>query len=373
MISWMRKVSRVGQGRAENSPPGRTRPWHWRSRRAQSPLPPARPRVAQDTACDLLIAEYLAYPQDALVDDVLDDLRANAQKYVSYDVQYAYVLSPRGRLAGVLRLRDLVLSPRQTPIAMVMILDPIRVSDRADLEQIQAVFDQNTLFGIPVVDAEGRMRGVVRRGDVQRVVQERANRMFLKFTGIVGGEELRSMPWRTRSLRRLSWLSMNVFLNVAAAGIIAWHQDTLRAVISLAVFLPILSDMSGCSGNQAVAVTMRELALGLVRPCNAWKVLRKELAIGLVNGLVLGLLLGSLACLWKGSLALGLVVGAALALNTIIAVSLGGLIPLLLKKFKQDPALASGPILTTLTDTCGFLLILTFARAMLPWLSRAGG
>jgi magnesium transporter len=132
-------------------------------------------------------------------------------------------------------------------------------------------------------------------------------------------------------------------------------------VIALAVFLPIISDMSGCSGNQAVAVSLRELSLGVVRPFEMLRVWTQEVSVGLINGLVLGSLIGLAAWLWQGNVYLGLVVGAALAINTIVAVSLGGVIPLFLKKMNVDPALASGPILTTVTDMFGFFLALTFA------------
>ena len=314
-----------------------------------------------------MIEEYLAYPQDARVEDVLDDLREKAEQYVNYDVQYAYVLAD-DRLVGVLRLRDLLLSPRSMPIVLIMIAEPIHVHRNTKLEELKRVFDRHPLFGIPVTDDQHHMIGVVRRANVEKAFQEGTNRAFLKFMGIVGGEELRNMPFRQRSMCRLSWLGMNVFLNVIAASVIAWNQDTISAVISLAVFLPIISDMSGCSGNQAVAVSMRELMLGLVKPAQVLRVLSKELTVGLFNGFVLGVMLGTLAYLWKGSPVLGLVVGAALALNTVVAVSLGGVIPLVLRRLNQDPALASGPILTTMTDMCGFFFVLSFARLALPWL-----
>lgn len=188
-------------------------------------------------------------------------------------------------------------------------------------------------------------------------------------SGIIGGEEFRTMPLLSRSGRRLSWLSLNIILNIIAASVIALYRDTLAAAITLAVFLPMVSDMSGCSGNQAVAVSMRELSLGLVRPKELFWVLVKEVKIGIINGLVLGLMLGGVAYLWKGNPWLGLVVGGALAANTLISVSLGGMLPLGLKRLKLDPALVSGPLLTTVTDMCGFFLVLSFASAVLPKLT----
>jgi magnesium transporter len=176
------------------------------------------------------------------------------------------------------------------------------------------------------------------------------------------------MPVFLRAKRRLSWLSVNILLNIVAASVIAYYQDVLSAVIALAVFLPIISDMSGCSGNQAVAVSMRELSLGAVKPSEVLRVWLQEIKVGLINGLVLGILIGMAAWLWKGNIYLGLVVGGALSVNTLVAVSLGGTVPLILKGFNIDPALASGPILTTITDMVGFFLALTFAAVALTQL-----
>jgi len=187
--------------------------------------------------------------------------------------------------------------------------------------------------------------------------------------GIVGGDEVRSLPTRTRSRRRLSWLSINIVLNVIAASVIALYIETLDKVIALAVFLPIISDMSGASGNQAVAVSMRELSLGLVKPYEVLRVWLKEISIGVINGTVLGVLIGVVATAWDGNPWLGVVVGVTLALNTLIAVSVGGTVPLMLKRFGVDPAVASGPILTTVTDICGFFLALTIATLLLTQLT----
>jgi len=174
------------------------------------------------------------------------------------------------------------------------------------------------------------------------------------------------MPLYLRSGRRLSWLTVKIFLNLAAASVIALYEDTLAAAFTLAVFLPIVSDMSGCSGYQAVAVSMRELALDIIRPVDVLRVCLKELALGLVTGVVLGLMLAAVALLWKGNPWLGAVVGGALAVNTVVAVVIGGALPLLFKRINIDPALAAGPVLTTITDTGGFFLVLSLATLVLP-------
>jgi len=323
----------------------------------------------EESAGGLMITEYLAYDQRLTVNDVLEDMRRHAETYSDYDVQYAYVITAKGQLRGVLRLRDLLISPRNKLIVNLMFKNPLSLNVSATIQELQHFFNLHSFFGAPVLDDTGRLIGVIRRASVKEQTQKSSNKAFLKFSGIVGGEEFRNMPFSLRSARRLSWLSINIVLNIVAASVIAIYQDTLEKAIVLAVFLPIISDMSGCSGNQAVAVSIRELSLGLLRPRELFHVLGKESLLGLVNGLVLGGLLAAAAVLWKGNPYLGLVVGGALAANTFVAVCLGGSVPLLLKGMKTDPALASGPILTTVTDMCGFFFVLSFATYLLPVLN----
>ncbi|MFK7962122.1 MAG: magnesium transporter [Phycisphaerales bacterium] len=322
-----------------------------------------------ETAGGLMIREFLAFPLDHSVGDVVASMQNHADEQRDYDVQYVYVTGPQNELVGVLRLRDLLLSPRHRPIAMIMIPDPLSVEATAELPQLHAFFQKNNYLGAPVLDENNQLLGVLEAAAVEDAMAERGGSDLRRALGIVGGEELRSMPLVLRSSRRLAWLSLNIVLNIMAASIIAFNQDTLEAVIALAVFLPIISDMSGCSGNQAVAVSMRELSLNVSRPSDVLRVWGKEVMVGLVNGAVLGTLLGLGAWAWQGNPALGLVVGAALAINTVVAVSIGGCVPLLLRGLKLDPALASGPILTTVTDMCGFMLVLGMASQMLDRLA----
>ncbi len=319
----------------------------------------------EESAGGLMITEYVEVRSGRSIGQVIDDLQAGAEEYRSYYIQYVYVVDRKGRLVGVLPFREIVLAPRSAIVDDLMISDPVSISADTPLDELEHFISQQRFFGVPVVDARGVLVGVLRRRSVEEAVSDRSDETFRAVAGIVGGEELRSMPLRLRAGRRLSWLSANIVLNVLAASVIAANQDTLEAVIALAVFLPIISDMSGCSGNQAVAVSLRELTLGVLRPADYGRVLLKELGVGLINGCALGLLVGLTAFLWKGNVWLGLVVGLALALNTCVAVVVGGIVPLVLKAFGRDPALASGPILTTVTDMCGFLLVLSLASALL--------
>lgn len=332
----------------------------------------ARLLLAYDISCagGLMISEFLAYSADSTISDVLDDLQKNREEYVDYNVQYFYVTDESKQLVGVLRIHDLLFPARNTKLAEIMLKSPLTVSDTATLRELKEFFEDHHLLGAPVVNSKGKFVGVVLPKSIEEADNDQHTKSFLQLSGIIGGEEFRTMPLLSRSGRRLSWLSLNIVLNIIAASVIALYQDTLAAVITLAVFLPMVSDMSGCSGNQAVAVSMRELSLGLVRPKELLWVLGKEARIGIINGLVLGMLLGGVAFLWKGNPWLGLVVGGALAANTLVSVSLGGMLPLVLKRFKLDPALVSGPLLTTVTDMCGFFFVLSFASVVL---SKLGG
>lgn len=321
---------------------------------------------APDIAGGLMISEYLAYKTDNTIQDVLDDLKANQTQYRNYNVQYFYVIGHDEKLSGVLRIHDLLFPARETRLEEIMIRSPLCVSDQTTLSGLQNFFDEHALLGVPVVNDAQRLVGVVLPRSVEEELNKQKTKTFLRLSGIIGGEEFRTMPLFVRSSRRLTWLSMNIVLNIIAASVIALYQDTLAAVITLAVFLPMVSDMSGCSGNQAVAVSMRELSLGLVKPREIMWVIFKETRVGVVNGVVLGLLLGTVAYLWQGNIWLGIVVGGALAANTLVSVILGGALPLVLKQFRVDPALVSSPLLTTVTDMCGFFFVLSFATIVLP-------
>jgi magnesium transporter len=323
---------------------------------------------ASDTAGGLMMTEFAAYPMAATIRDVLGDLTGREDEYEFLTVHYVYVVVKRNRLKGVIRIRDLVFADWDQPIGAVA-TPALTVSPETALTDLASFFDEHDLAAVPVVDERMNLLGIVRRRSVLEAVQEKSEADRLKVAGIVSGDELRSMPTIIRSRRRLSWLSVNILLNIIAASVIALYEDTLSAVIALAVFLPIVSDMSGCSGNQAVAVSMRELTLGAASPRDIARVWSKELSVGLINGLALGTLLGLAAWAWKGNPALGVVVGLALGINTVIAVSIGGTVPLLLKRLGVDPAVGSGPLLTTITDMCGFFLVLGMATMALPKLA----
>ncbi|SPH24920.1 Magnesium transporter MgtE [Defluviimonas aquaemixtae] len=321
-----------------------------------------------DTAGGLMVAEAFSFPDSATVGAVLRDFVSGDEDFERYRGQHPYIVDVDGRPVGVVSLRGLLTARRGALLSSIMV-PPLTVRTDTPLLELQDIFDEHPFLGLPVVDAQGLLVGALSRSAVDAAALEQAEGVNLKLQGIVG-DELRSMPLGIRSRRRLAWLSANIVLNIIAASVIAAYEETLAAVIAIAIFLPMVSDMSGCSGNQAVAVTMRELALGLVRPADALRVWVKEASVGVINGLALGCLIGVVAWIWKENAWLGLVIGLALALNTVIAVSIGGVVPLMLKRIGQDPAVASGPLLTTITDMAGFFLVLSLASLMMPLLVR---
>jgi len=324
-------------------------------------------QYASDSAGGLMMSEFIAYSENTTAGEVLADL-GERQDEPSTLGMYVYVTSKSGKLTGVVELHSLVLSNHSSPIAFIC-KPCLSVDADASLTDLDEFFDRYAFLSVPVVDQKNQLVGVVHRQHLAEALADKDAATYRKSQGIIGGDEIRSQPLLLRSGRRVSWLSLNIVLNIISASVIAMYQDTLSAVIALAVFLPIVSDMSGCSGNQAVAVSMRELALGIIKPYEIMRVWLKEVSVGCINGVILGTLLAGVAMLWQGNPWLGLVVGSALALNTVIAVSIGGTVPLILKRIGKDPAVASGPILTTVTDMCGFFLILSLASLLLPHLT----
>ena len=318
-----------------------------------------------ETAGGLMELEAFTFVSNETVGTVLRRLVESDDEFERHRGQHPYILDESGRLVGVVSLRSLLRSRRDGLLADIM-HPAISVSPETSLDELVILFDENPFLGMPVVDEQGMLLGIVSRIELAEAELERIEQDSLSRQKI--GDELRSMPTWLRSRRRLAWLSSNIVLNIIAASVISAYEETLAAVIAIAVFLPMVSDMSGCSGNQAVGVSMRELSLGLTRPMDLFHVLRKELSVGIINGIVLGILIGIVAWIWKDNSYLGLVIGLALSANTLLAVSIGGTVPLILKHFGVDPAVASGPLLTTVTDMAGFFLVLSLATLFMPQL-----
>jgi magnesium transporter len=310
------------------------------------------------TAGRVMTTEYVRLRSDLTVAQAIQKIRKlDRDKETIY---YAYLTDAERQLLGVVSLRQLLFAEAETPVQTLARDTIISVPTLAPQEEVARVMKRYDLLAIPVVDKEGRLVGIVTVDDVVDILEEEATEDIQKLSGISGGdEEALSLPMITVQ-KRLPWLLGNVLLYIAAASSIAPFQGTIASIPVLAVVMPILSNTSGNVGIQALSVTVRGLAVGEVSPLDVFKILRKEILAGLVNALALGLALGILTLLWASSSErwVGVVAGIVMALNVMIAASFGTMLPMVLKRFKQDPALVSGPLLTTLLDTVGFLSFL---------------
>ena len=323
----------------------------------------------EDTAGGMMITEYLAFNQRLRVSDLLKNLYDHGDQYSEYDIQYFYIINDDNHLIGLVQMRDLLLSRKDTELSKLLTKNLKTVSVNDNQEKLQTTLDNCSFIALPVLDKSQRLIGILRREAVLEASSAVDSNTFRSFSGIIGGEEFRTMPLYARSRRRLSWLWVNILLNLVSISVIALFQDTIKEVVFLAVLLPMVSDMSGCSGNQAIAVSIRELALGQLKPNEFIRVFLKESSVGLINGIVLGITIAAVAILYSGNPYLGLIVGAALSINTLFSVCLGGLLPLFLRRIKIDPAVAASPLLTTMTDMLGFFFLLYFATQFLDKLT----
>lgn len=317
-----------------------------------------------DTAGGLMITEYLAYHNDDTVRHVTVDLQEHAELYGEYEVRYVYTIDHDGNLTGVVPMRSILLVRPTEPINRVQIPEPVMVKVDASLDELHDLFDRVDLTAVPVVH-EGKLVGVVQRAAVQEAIGERESEQFLRFGGIIGGEELRSMTVGSRAMRRLAFLLPIMALMMISASIIAAFHETVAALPILAAFLPVIGGLCGSGGNQAVAVSIRELSLGLIGPGDFSRVLIKEAMVAVVIGLGLGLVLAMIVLVWRHNLYLALVLGGSLPAVIVVALSLGGTVPVLLKKVGVDPAMASGPIVTTIVDLVGYFVVLALATLMM--------
>jgi magnesium transporter len=319
----------------------------------------------EDSAGGLMITEYLAYRDDQDVDGVIADLRANAEAYDEYEVRFAYLIDASAKFIGVVTMRSLVMAPAGRKLIDLAIKTPKSMAVDAELEDLEGLFDRVDFSAVPIVDDGNRLVGVVQRAAVQEALSDSANEDLLMVTGIVAGEEFRSMPMMSRLLRRLVFLLPIMVLLLISASVIHIFLGIIAERPELAMFLPVVAGLCGSGGNQAVGVSLREVSLGLIMPGDFMRVFIKEAVLSLVAGAVLGLLLFVIIWIWQQDFNLGLVVGGAVPIVILIAKTVGGTAPLVLRSIGLDPAMASGPVVTTVVDLFSFLIVLIFATQLL--------
>lgn len=308
-----------------------------------------------ESAGGIMTRGYVALHKDMTAEEALAFLRAT--KPLAEEVYYLYVLDSRNHLQGIVNLRELVVSSPDTRIEDVMTSEIISVRPGADQEEAAQLLQRYRLRALPVISEEGLLEGIITADDIIDVITEEATEDMYLMAGLAGEETVFS-PIQMSAMRRIPWLLVNLVTLFLAGAIIASFEGTIERAAALAVFMPIIAGVGGNAGIQTITIVVRGMTLGEVAPGDAQRILVKEVALGVIRGLLFGVLIGAIAYLWKDAWAWGLVVGVAMMLNMLVAGVLGAVIPLGLKALRQDPASASSVFLTASTDILGFLFLL---------------
>jgi len=315
------------------------------------------------TAGGLMTSVEVVLHKDLSVQEAINHLKINVpDAEIAY---YLYVVDDNMKLVGVVSLLKIVVASPETHI--VDIMNPEIISVFADTEQevtarLMARYD---LLALPVVDINDQLLGVITHDDMVDVLEEEETEDIYRLGGVPNEKITPTVAPRVALKARLPWLVLNMGTALLSALVLSLFENTIAQLAVLAVFFPIVAGVSGSAGTQTLTVTVRGLALGEVSPRDGIPALTREILIGLANGIVLGTLIAVIAYFWKGSPILGLVVGMATFLNLIAAGFSGVLVPLGLSVIKLDPALASPVLVSTLTDTLGYLIYLTIATVVL--------
>ena len=283
------------------------------------------------------------------------------------ELYYLYVVDRLNRLTGIVDLRRLLLASGDEIIDDIMDHRVLSVPPEMDQEEVAEMLAHYDLLALPVVDENRHLIGVVTVDDVVDVFKEEATEDIYRLAQLNAESEVFSpIPQSVR--HRLPWLFVNLGTALLAATVVAQFEGIIAQLALLAAFLPIVAAQGGNAGNQTMTIMVRSLALGEIRPRDAWRTLRHELAVGLVHGLVLGISVGLVAWFWQGNPMLGAIIALAMIANLLIAAIVGVLVPNLLNVIGIDPALASGVFVTATTDIMGFAIFLGLASYFLFWL-----
>lgn len=323
-------------------------------------------RYPEDTAGGIMSDRFIALRADRTVQQTQDTLRKRPESHRQEDVSYLYVTDELGRLLGVVSLRDLLFSRPDRLVEDIIKRDVVYVRVDDDQEEIARKFEHYHFLGLPVLDYNDRLVGIVRASDALHIAQAEATEDMQLMVGL-SGEERSLTPWGKSVVKRLPWLYINLLTAFLAAAVVGFYEDTITQWTALAIFLPVVAGMGGNAGMQTLTVIIRDMALGEINPGDGRKALLKEVVVGLINGLAIGVVVGVAGWFWKGSYMLGILVGIAMILNLVAAALSGVLIPFGLKWMKIDPALASSIFVTTVTDVAGFFFFLGLASVALAW------
>lgn len=316
----------------------------------------------EDSAGRLMQREVVSVPQFWTVGKTLDYLRA-AGDALPDDIYDIIVVDPAHHVVGEIPLNKLIRAGRSDKIESLSLKETHPIPATMDQEEVALIFRNENIASAPVVDDDGRLLGVITIDDVLDVIDEEAEEDILKLAGVGEDDLYRTIISTAGSRSR--WLFVNLLTALLAAFVISLFENSIEKIVALAVLMPIVASMGGNAGTQAMTVAVRALATNELSATNAWRVIGKEAAVGLVNGIIFSALIGCIAGTWFHDIHLGLVIAAAMITNLIVAGFFGASIPVVLDRFKIDPAVASGVFLTTMTDVIGFFAFLGLATLFL--------
>lgn len=319
----------------------------------------------EDTAGSVMSPEFVSLREGATVADAMTRLRRMA--LIGQSVNYVYVLNDNSQLTGVLMMRDLVLSPSYKLLKDIMVKNVLRVYTSTPLSDVADMLMERRLLAAPVVDDNERLKGVVSATQLVSELQEEGFEDAQKMFGAGEDESASSTAWFSIR-KRFPWLTVNLGTAFLASLVVALFDNLIAQITILATFMPIVAGQGGNSGAQALAVTLRSLALEEIDPKHPRRVLFKEASVGLINGVLMGLLAGLIAAVVTGKPALGIVIFLAMITNLIAAGIAGAGIPILMQRLGQDPAQSSNILLTTVTDCIGYAAFLGMAALARSWL-----
>ncbi len=327
---------------------------------------PAMERVAlqrsleypEDSAGRRMQTEFIAVPPFWTVGQTIDFMRDTPDlPETFYEI---FVIDPAGHLLGAVALDRLLRSKRPITIQEIMDDEPDRVEATQHQEEVARLFERYNLVSAAVVDETNRLVGVILVDDIVDVLEEEADADIKQLGGVNAEEELSDTIFFIHR-SRFPWLFANMCTAFLAAGVIRIFEGSLQRMVALAILMPIVASMGGNAGTQTMTVAVRALATRELGRANAWRIIIREAAVGLLNGLVFAVIMGGLAALWFQSVEIGFVIGLAL-ITVLIFAALGGIfVPLGLNRLGVDPAVSSGPFVTTITDIVGFFSFLGIA------------
>ncbi|HDK43425.1 MAG TPA: magnesium transporter [Desulfobacteraceae bacterium] len=321
-------------------------------------------KYSPDTAGGLMSPDFMYLDEELTVEEAIKKVQKRSEEKEM--VFYLYITHGDGQLVGVLSLRELILHPMHRKLKNIMNTNVISVTTDTDQEEVAHVVSQYNLLAVPVVDSSFHLVGIVTVDDVIDVIREEATEDFLQMAGAGKEREILLKPLHQKILLRAPWLFASWVGGVAAMFIITSFQSELQKVLALASFIPIVSGMGGNIATQSSAIMVRGLATGRVNIQHFFKIIAKEFVVGIVLGAAFGLLLGVLAHFRYVTPAyLGLVVGFSVFVVMSVAVTIGTMVPMILKRLNVDPALGTGPFISTSIDVLGVTLFFTLARLLL--------